>query len=185
LNTPSHVLVNCAVLRDRAAGSLWLVVGGAALPDAPIFAFYLYEKLLGVSERQIWGTDYFVSGFQPVIDALHSFPLIAAALGVSFLLRSHGLRAFSASLLLHAAIDFLVHHEDAHRQLFPFSDYRFLSPVSYWDPRHYGAWGAGLELLCATAALTALVRGHRGPRARAAWIALWALDLSPFFYWAL
>ena len=45
---------------------------------------------------------------------------------------------FAISCLVHLAMDFPVHVDDAHRHFYPLSDFRFRSPVSYWDPRHHG-----------------------------------------------
>ena len=49
-------------------------------------------------------------------------------------------------MLLHSAFDLPLHHDDAHRHFFPLSDVRFASPLSYWDPAHYGNPMALLEL---------------------------------------
>ena len=54
--------------------------------------------------------------------------------------------ALFSSMLLHVLGDLPVHHDDAHRHFFPFSDWRFASPVSYWDPAHYGRWFSLFEL---------------------------------------
>jgi hypothetical protein len=48
------------------------------------------------------------------------------------------LRAFAGAGLLHALADFLTHHDDTRRQLWPVSDWVFRSPVSYWNPQFYG-----------------------------------------------
>lgn len=184
MNTPSHVLINCAAVGSRPPRRLWPALLGGALPDAPMYLFYAYEKLiLRVPEHQIWRQDYFASPIQPVLDALHSFPLILAALAAALVARSEVLKWLSLSLLLHACLDFPLHHDDAHRQFFPLSDYRFASPVSYWDPRHYGAWGWSLELIATAAAVAVLLRRHKDFGARAAWAALWLLNLVPFLYW--
>lgn len=184
MNTPSHILISCAAVGSRSPKRMWPALIGGALPDAPIYLFYAYEKLLlRVPESRIWRFDYFSSPIQPILDALHSFPLIAIALGVALAVRSDALKWLSLSLLLHAAADFPLHHDDAHRQFFPFSDYRFASPLSYWDPRHHGVWGASLELLVTASAVAFLIRRHREARVRAAWIALWMVNLVPFFYW--
>lgn len=45
---------------------------------------------------------------------------------------------FAFSGLLHAVIDFLSHREDAHMSLWPVTRWKFISPVSHYDPRHYG-----------------------------------------------
>lgn len=162
LNTPAHLVINIAVLKGRAAAAAL----GAFLPDAPIFAFYLWEKLvLKRAESQIWSVDYFVSAWQPVIDSLHSFPL--AAIGLAAAWRWGTGRAFCLSLLLHSALDFPLHHDDTHRHFFPFSDFRFASPVSYWDPRHHGRIGAGIEALAVVAAVAALWRRYPSRRLRA------------------
>ena len=54
-------------------------------------------------------------------------------------------------MLLHSLGDFPLHHDDAHRHFFPFSDWRFISPISYWDPAHYGNWASLLEIFAVLA----------------------------------
>ena len=46
--------------------------------------------------------------------------------------------ALFASVLFHSLADLPLHHDDGHRHFWPFSDFRFASPVSYWDPSHHG-----------------------------------------------
>ena len=43
-----------------------------------------------------------------------------------------------AAALLHLTFDLPFHHDDAHPHFWPFSDWRFTSPLSYWDPAHDG-----------------------------------------------
>lgn len=184
MNTPSHVLINCAAVGSRPPRRLWAAVLGGALPDAPIYLFYAYEKLvLRIPEQRIWLQDYFASPIQPVLDGLHSFPLILGAVVLARAWKSDLLRWLSWSLLLHASLDFPLHHDDAHRQFFPLSDYRFLSPISYWDPSHHGLWGWGLELAATAVAVAILLRRHKDPGTRAAWAAIWLLNVVPFLYW--
>ena len=45
---------------------------------------------------------------------------------------------FSLAALTHLAGDLPVHVEDAHQHLWPLSDWKFISPISYWDPDHHG-----------------------------------------------
>ena len=45
---------------------------------------------------------------------------------------------FFASALIHLFCDLPVHHDDAHRHFLPLTDWRLASPLSYWDPNHYG-----------------------------------------------
>jgi hypothetical protein len=46
--------------------------------------------------------------------------------------------ALSGSALLHSIIDFLCHRDDAHMHFWPLTEWRFRSPVSYWDGNYYG-----------------------------------------------
>ena len=70
------------------------------------------------------------------------------------------------SMALHVGLDFLTHHDDAHRHLLPFSDWRFASPVSYWDPAFYGTWFAAAELLLVVAGNRWLGAQGRSPAVR-------------------
>ena len=57
-----------------------------------------------------------------------------------------------------AALDLPVHTDDAHRHLLPLSDWRFHSPVSYWDRRYHGAQFAIFELMLNLVLLGYLLR---------------------------
>lgn len=49
------------------------------------------------------------------------------------------LGGFLASCLLHTAVDIPVHHDDGPLIFWPLQwSYRYMSPLSYWDPNHYG-----------------------------------------------
>lgn len=140
MNTPAHVALNLAVVPNRRwARCAVAVIAGALLPDAMMFVFYGYQKLVaGLPEAAIWSAAYFDPVWQGVFDAFNSFPLILA-LGLAGLwLRSAFVEALAASMFLHCLLDFPLHNDDAHRHFFPLTDWRFESPVSYWDARFYG-----------------------------------------------
>jgi hypothetical protein len=121
---------------------------GAVLPDSPMLIFYAWERgVLGTAERVIWSSSYWDPGWQAAIDSLNSLPLIALGLLLSWRLGAPRMLALFASMALHCLCDLAVHHDDAHRHLFPFSDWRFASPVSYWDPAHHGRIFAGFEIV--------------------------------------
>lgn len=139
MNSPAHLVLNLALLHpgaDRKRCGAVLV--GAALPDLPMLVFYISERwIAGNSEQTIWRQRYYDPTWQAFIDCFNSLPLI----GLGFLIaaRSHAwLRACLASMALHCLLDLPLHNDDAHRHFFPLSDWRFASPVSYWDPAHYG-----------------------------------------------
>ena len=141
---------------------------GAVLPDAPMFLFYVVQKLADVPGRVIWSHAYYLPGWQALFDAFNSLPLIGVGLLVAYRVGSAAGLALFASMALHALCDLPLHHDDAHRHFFPFSDWRFASPVSYWDPRHYGRISAPLELAAALVGCALLLRRHRAGGGRGA-----------------
>ncbi|MEM7410675.1 MAG: hypothetical protein AAF430_10615 [Myxococcota bacterium] len=146
MNTPAHVLVNLAVL-DRWAPPMvrrW-IAAGAVLPDLPMFFFYAWQRVLGRPDREIWGSLYFEAGWQHFFDAFNSVPIFLALAIGAYTTKRWGVWWLSLSVLLHCLGDAFLHREDGHRHLWPLSDARFMSPVSYWDPAHHGVWGNGFE----------------------------------------
>jgi len=142
MNTQTHVLLNLALLdrRERGGESRGREVAiGALIPDLPIFVFYGYQKLyLGRSEEAIWGEIYFEPFWQGFVDLFNSLPLVAVALAVAWAAGRRGIFFGSASAGLHLAADFPLHTSDAHAHFWPFVDWKFRSPVSYWDPAAHG-----------------------------------------------
>jgi hypothetical protein len=160
MNTPAHVALNAFLLgRGRFARFAWPVAIGALIPDLPMFAFYAYQRgWLHVPERVIWSQAYFLPQWQTFFDAFNSLPLIALASVFAWRARRLEWLAGLASMALHCIADLALHHDDAHGHLWPLSGWRFRSPVSYWDPRHHGAWVGALEVVASLAACVALWR---------------------------
>ena len=123
-----------------------LAVAGGIVPDAAIFLLYAVEKLRGTPESEIWSSVYYSAFWQDVVAWGNSIPLwttflaLGAICSLKFKWHRVGaaLMVFAGSCLAHMACDFPVHVEDAHRHLFPVSNWRFRSTVSYWDPQHFG-----------------------------------------------
>ncbi len=164
MNTPAHLLVNLALLSGGARRPHARAIAvGALLPDLPMFGFFLWERfVLGTPSQTIWGERYFELAWQNFFDLFNSVPLAGVGLLLALAARRLGPALLFGSVLLHCLLDFPLHREDGHRHFFPFSDWRFMSPVSYWDPAHLGALGAGLETLALCAA--SLVLWRRYPR---------------------
>lgn len=163
MNTPAHVVVNllCIGRRDTAS-TLTPVVAGAILPDAPMFIFYFVEKIIHQKpEMMIWRQSYYQSDWQNFIDFFNSLPLMLIGLSIAAWISSKvGMLVFS-SMILHVAGDLPLHHDDAHRHFFPFSNWRFISSFSYWDSHHYGNIVSSLEILAVIIGSTILFRMYR------------------------
>ena len=189
MTTPAHAALSLIVLGRSERNALPVALGAVA-PDLPMLVFYVWERLVrGMSEGRIWSERYFDPGWQVVFDIPSSIPLLVLALGIVVLAGGRaaavasgletglasGLRRrlrtapalFVASMIVHALGDLPLHREDAHRHFFPFSDWRFTSPVSYWDPAHYGGYAALGEVVLVLAVSVFLFRAYRG---RGRWI---------------
>jgi hypothetical protein len=179
MNTPAHAAINLLLLsRDPEHRKTVAVIGGALLPDLAIIVFYAWQLMLGRTESQIWSVEYYrplwqawidifnqiwsVEYYRPLwqawIDIFNSIPLVSLAILLSWHTRQYLLLAFFSSMLLHIFGDLPLHHDDAHRHFFPLLEWRFESPVSYWDPAHHGRWASLFEFVAVVSASTFMYR---------------------------
>lgn len=149
MNTPSHAIINLAIVTNLPLTQANLaVVVGAILPDLPIFIFYFWAKfVLKQPEAKIWTESYWQPQMQTWVALLHSIPLASFAAIISHYFGWPILELIFISMVLHSLGDLPVHHDDAHRHFFPLHDYRFISPISYWDPNRYGRVVALIEII--------------------------------------
>ena len=179
MNTQSHVLLGAAIFTRRAmpARNIAAVVG-SLVPDIPLYLFFLSMRVAGYSNSEIFRDLYWQEPMPSIMGASHSFVIFGALFLIGLVLwrRQEGatrifapvegrparfgevLTIFAAAVLLHAAADFLLHHDDAHSQFWPVSTWKFRSPVSYWDPAHYGSYWSAVEALIGIACAVILWR---------------------------
>ncbi len=167
MNTPAHAIINLLILsRKPDHRSSAAIVAGAFIPDLAIIFFYAWQLLRGTSESQIWSVEYYRPFWQGWIDAFNSIPLIGFSMLLCWFARKPLLLLFFSSVMLHLLGDLPLHHDDGHRHFFPFSDWRFESPVSYWDPAHHGELAGAIEFAVVIAA--------------AAWMYIYRAPLRPW-----
>jgi hypothetical protein len=129
-------------------GSSVAAFAGGLFPDLPMLIMVLYAtRVAGIPEREVFGVAYFSEGWQRVFAIDHSFAIWGPLTICGLWLRLFPMIEFAGSGLAHAAVDFVTHHDDARRQLWPFADWVFRSPVSYWDPAYFGNVVAPMEAL--------------------------------------
>lgn len=158
MNTPSHAIINVALLGTFSHQEMAVpILLGAVLPDLPMYGFYVWTKLVRrLSEKQIWSFAYYQPFWLNINHGFHSIPLAGLAMGICYFGNWQAAGWFFGSALLHCLEDFPVHNHDAHRHFLPFSSYKFVSPISYWDLRKYGFWvslGEKLLVFAATCSL--------------------------------
>lgn len=142
-----------------------------------MIAFYIYQRgVLTTPELSIWADVYFQPNWQLLFDVFNSLPLLGLAALISWRARAFRSLAFFASMMLHCLTDLPLHHDDAHRHFLPFSSWRFVSPLSYWDPRHYGRQLAAVEILFVLGGGCLLVLRSRSP----AWRLVGAFSLMSY-----
>ena len=181
MNTPTHMLISAGLLTrpgDRFV-NIAAVLGGLT-PDIPMFVMFGRSRfVLGLSDSQVWGEVYWRESWQTAVAASHSFPLHLALLLIAYWLRLRWLSVCAIAVLLPAGVDFLVHREDAHAHFWPLVNWKFISPVSYWDRNHYGNVVGLIEMGIAGAMIVILWR-----RFKSIWVRL-GLGLALISYVAL
>ena len=172
-------MINLLILgrRDNRKITIFIVVG-AVLSDVGMFVFYLWQLALGTTESIIWSVEYYRPVWQAIFDLLHSIPLALLGMLISWKSGRPWLLVFFASILLHALGDLPLHHDDAHRHFFPLFDWRFFSPVSYWNSAYYGNWASLVE--CFAVISAGIYLYLKQPRLKF-WIA--GIGSTYFVYW--
>ncbi|WP_224360521.1 hypothetical protein [Hyalangium versicolor] len=160
MQTPGHAVVNLAILTSAVTPEHTLpILAGAILPDVPIVVLYLREHYLrGLPEERIWRESYQQPFWLNLIHGAHSLPLTLLGTLVGVAAGSSMVAVFFGSMLLHSLADLPLHAEDAHRHFLPFSHYRFISPISYWDVRYHARKVALVEALLVAGAAAFLWR---------------------------
>ena len=187
MNTPAHAVLNLAFL-GRKGKPEWnpLIIWGALIPDLAMFGFYAYLRLAtDIPERQIWQTEYFRPSWQLLFDLFNSIPLALLGLGLMLYAKRTGMALLFASIVLHCLEDLPLHNDDAHRHFWPLSDYRFISPVSYWDADYYGNIAAPIELMVMAIASIYVFRRVRSRWTKGLLIVANALPPLAYLWFAL
>ena len=185
MNTPAHVIFALAAFaRPGDRRRTVAAVAGALAPDASLYLMSgvsLY--VLGISASYVFDVLYFSDAWQQVFAIDNSFVLWGVLLGFCLWRGWENGRVFALSALLHLVFDFALHHDDARRHFWPVTDWVFVSPVSYWDRAHYGAYVGPLEIAACVVLGALLIRRFWSLRSRAVIGALLAMQVAPVFIW--
>lgn len=167
MNTPSHIILHLwirklwnAKKRNKIPKSfvLW-----ALAPDIGLYlcvflyipiSLYIFWNTGEYTFKHMFETLYFEHPLWIfAYNILHSPLTLSFFLGGTYMLQNYLGKYFRILLwffiwcLLHTAFDIPLHYDDGPRIFYPFSDYRFMSPVSYWDVNHYARYVIPIELL--------------------------------------
>lgn len=203
MNTPAHLIIGAAVFArpsDKAANSAALA--GAIIPDLSLYVMAANELLIRKTDPGIvFGQMYFSDEWQRIFAIDNSVFLWTAVLVMglalqgnraadlgnaamspasrmkSFPVRANWIAVLGGAALLHLALDFPFHHDDGRAHFWPLSNWIFESPLSYWDPAHFGQIVGPLEGLLCLWLCALLWRRFRGWPARSMIAAGGAIEL--------
>lgn len=133
----------------------------------------------GMTFGEIFGEQYFNSYWQSVFAIDNSIPLWALILAIALAFRLTALLAFSGAGLLHLLFDFPLHHDDGRAHFWPFSDWIFESPLSYWDSNHFGGIVGPIEGIVSFILLVVLWRRFSGLLAKCLILGAGVLECVP------
>ena len=154
------------------------------MPDRKSFLLRMDPALW--KELEAWAQQellYFDNKGRFRID--NSMILWGIALVIAMMMRSRVAIALCGAAMLHLVLDFGLHHDDGRAHFWPISDWIFQSPVSYWDPAHYGNWVGPIEIVLALAACAWKWRRYTGWRMRSLIATLGTLQLMPVIMFTL
>lgn len=155
MNSPTHTLLALALLSKKGDRKRnWAVFIGSIIPDAVIYIWAPYQSLVnGVSGETLWRELYFAEPMQNLIAYFNSIPIYLSLALLGFVMRSKTwgkvILFFALAALTHMATDLPVHNHDAYRHFWPLSDWRFISPFSYYEREHHAGWVSLIEIVIA------------------------------------
>jgi hypothetical protein len=189
--TTTHILIAGAVLtrRDAPRKQNMLAFFGGFFPDMSVFIMVAFSALTGIGRGNMWRSPdgmYWQEPWQSFSAISNSIPLYAFLIILGWMLAMYVplyryywrlLGVFAAGALLHVIADFPVHTDDAHVHFWPITDWRFFSPVSYYQRSHYGDIVSAIELVVGLGLAALLLWRFRNIWARVFIIAL----VLPYF----
>lgn len=158
MNTPAHLLIGAAAMGKKGQrGVIWAAMAGALLPDLSLYlmaggAIYLF----GISPDLVFRELYYSDTWQAVFAVDNSFVVWGAVLALALWRQSAFAVAFAGAGLLHLCLDFPLHHDDGRAHFWPFTNWVFESPFSYWDRSKGANWIGPLEAAMTAAAAVRL-----------------------------
>lgn len=195
--TQTHIIMGAALFGGKVPKRAWVGALGGVLPDIPMLLIVLGLKLAAIPDPIIFGYLYWQDWWQVTNAIAHNFWLWGGLFLVALLLRERLaataeaidhwslVMVFSASAFLHVMIDFLVHREDAHMSFWPVTRWKFMSPVSYHDPAHFGGYFSLFEALLGLGLAALLIRRFANTWARGALLFAMLLYVAVPVYFSL
>jgi len=187
MNTPAHLIFGLTAFGNAGRPAITVAaLSGALIPDLSLYLLAGWHlQVLGTSPDVVFGQLYFSNGWQSIFRIDNSIILWSILLGLGAMGRSPVVMVLCASALLHLGLDFLLHNDDGRAHFWPLSNWIFQSPVSYWDPDHYGTIVGAIEVALSLICCGLLWVRYVGPGMRALILTLGVAEFAPFIIWTV
>ena len=186
MNTPAHLILGAAVFsKPRQVAVTVAALCGSLAPDLSLYVMAGWSIFIAdIPAETVFRQLYYSPEWQGIFAIDNSFVLWGIALAVALWARATTVAVFCGAALLHLAFDFPLHNHDARMHFWPLTDWVFISPLSYWDSRHYGGVIGPLEIILSLVACIVLWRRHYGTASRCAIAVAATAQIAPAFIWA-
>jgi len=187
MNTPAHLIFGMTAFGKAGRPAVTTAAfAGSLAPDLSLYLMAGWHlQVLGTSPEVVFGQLYFSDAWQSIFRIDNSILLWGLALVLGIMARSPIVIAFCAAGLMHLGLDFAFHHDDGRAHFWPITNWIFESPVSYWDPAHYGNIVGPIEVALALLCCGILWRRHIGRWMRGLIVLLALIEFAPFILFAL
>ena len=168
MNTPTHMLIAASLFaKPQKPAITWVAVAGGLLPDLSLYLLVFNSLVLrGDTPDQVFGEFYFSDEWQRIFSIDNSFFVWALVIAIGFYWKREWVWVLGVACVVHLLGDFPLHHDDGRAHFWPFSDWIFQSPLSYWDVNHHARIVAPLEGLLCVVLYLFLFRKFKSRRAR-------------------
>lgn len=185
MNTPAHLLLGAALFSKRDnINTLTAALLGGLLPDVSLYVMAGASIfLLNISPHVVFGELYFSESWQLVFSIDNSFIIWGLLLALALKFGHTFFIVLTCSALLHLVCDFGLHHDDARAQFWPLSNWKFQSPLSYWDSNHHSFYVAPIEGIATAFATVFLVMRKLHPAIKFGLIILFLAELYTLSNW--
>ncbi len=187
MNTPAHLIFGLAAFgRADAPKMTAAALAGALIPDLSLYVLAsTHLFLLGTDPQVVFGELYFSESWQAIFRIDNSAVLWGIGLAFAIWARSAWAIALCGAALMHLGMDFLFHHDDGRAHFWPLTTWIFQSPVSYWDPAHYGRIVSWLEITASLLCCVWLWRRYSGRAMRALIFTLGLAEAAPMILFSM
>lgn len=187
MNTPAHLLVGLGAMgRPGHRAIIAAALVGAIIPDLSLYVMIFWEAIIkGTSPEIIFNQVYFSDFWMAVFAIDNSLILWGLGLASAYALRREWAVALCGAALLHILTDFPLHMEDARPHLWPLTSWKFISPISYWNPAHGGRWVGALEVTLCLLLTTYIWRRYRAWTLKGLVALLMLMELGSSGIWSV